>query len=162
MKAKIDPGAEHFDEKDRLIIMLGDVNESLKAEVERLREHLEQAHRDVHAGEIKEDVVMDLESRLAKWRNSAKRTDEVSREDKERAKLREERDEARRKNAALRGRNEELEAELRKLRENEEGRQEKGKGDGNDEMLEVYDFSQGVRGKHYRAYREGITIDKGE
>ncbi len=27
-----------------------------------------------------------------------------------------------------------------------------------DEMLPEYDFSQGIRGKHYQAYREGHTV----
>ena len=27
-----------------------------------------------------------------------------------------------------------------------------------DEMKEEYDFSQGVRGKHYKAYRAGHTV----
>lgn len=27
-----------------------------------------------------------------------------------------------------------------------------------DEMREEYDFSSGVRGKHYRAYRDGHTV----
>ena len=30
--------------------------------------------------------------------------------------------------------------------------------DRTDEMREEYDFSQGVRGKHYRAYRAGHTV----
>ena len=28
----------------------------------------------------------------------------------------------------------------------------------NEEMREEYDFSDGVRGKHYKAYREGHTV----
>ncbi len=28
-----------------------------------------------------------------------------------------------------------------------------------DEMREEYDFSKGVRGKHYRAYRAGHTVE---
>ena len=28
----------------------------------------------------------------------------------------------------------------------------------NDDMLSEYDFSGGVRGKHYRAYRQGHTV----
>ena len=30
--------------------------------------------------------------------------------------------------------------------------------DNTNEMREEYDFSQGVRGKHYRAYRSGHTV----
>jgi hypothetical protein len=30
--------------------------------------------------------------------------------------------------------------------------------DGNDEMRPEYDFSRGVRGKHYRAYRAGTNV----
>jgi hypothetical protein len=30
--------------------------------------------------------------------------------------------------------------------------------DRTDEMKEEYDFSRGVRGKHYRAYRTGHTV----
>jgi len=29
---------------------------------------------------------------------------------------------------------------------------------GEDEMLPEYDFSQGVRGKHHRAFRDGYTV----
>ena len=29
----------------------------------------------------------------------------------------------------------------------------------NDDMLPEYDFSKGVRGKHYAAYREGHTVE---
>ncbi len=32
------------------------------------------------------------------------------------------------------------------------------KDSNNDEMREEYDFSGGVRGKHYKAYREGHTV----
>jgi hypothetical protein len=28
----------------------------------------------------------------------------------------------------------------------------------NDEILSEYDFSRGIRGKHYRAFREGYTV----
>jgi hypothetical protein len=35
----------------------------------------------------------------------------------------------------------------------------KGKDLENDDMLPEYDFSGGVRGKHYKAYREGHTVE---
>jgi len=33
-----------------------------------------------------------------------------------------------------------------------------GSGGDGDEMRDEYDFSHGVRGKHYQAYREGHTV----
>ena len=35
----------------------------------------------------------------------------------------------------------------------------KGENPENDELLPEYDFSGGVRGKHYVAYREGHTVE---
>ena len=35
---------------------------------------------------------------------------------------------------------------------------EKNDNSGNSEMKKEYDFSSGVRGKHYKAYREGHTV----
>jgi hypothetical protein len=34
-----------------------------------------------------------------------------------------------------------------------------GEAPENDDMLPEYDFSKGVRGKHYAAYREGHTVE---